>query len=109
MSLQQDVSSFLSFFRMNRELIDRVYGRNYNIIGWNWDYDGNIMRQSHLAEHTFQDIDDFLRYIEQLRIRSEGIDYYPTFLRIIDMINLPLLDKKLERIFLGKPDYECSN
>ena len=105
--LEQEVSSFLSFFKMDRLLIDKIYSKNYSELGWNWDYDGKIMDQSYLAKQSFQNVDDFFKYIQQLR--SHTIDFYPTFLRIIDMINLPELDRQLEKIFIGKPVYGCSN
>jgi hypothetical protein len=40
---------------------------------------------------------------------NKDTDFYPTFLKIIDVLHLIELDKQLEKIFLGQPNYNCSN
>jgi hypothetical protein len=37
-----------------------------------------------------------------------NVDFYPTLLKVIEILNLPELDAKLETIFLGKPNYNCA-
>ena len=102
---------FIHFFRLSRAQIDSTYGRFLGMFGWDWATDGVAMTRSGLAnirvdvnQEAF--IGQFYVYMESLS-HDQGIDYYPTFLKIMDVIGLngSFLDKQLDVIFLGKPHY----
>ena len=66
------------------------------------------MEKSGLKNKTFQTNDEFYLYMVNLSMNKDT-DFYPTFLKIIDVLHLNELDKQLEKIFLGHPNYNCSN
>jgi hypothetical protein len=106
--LSNYIGNFLNFFKLQDYLIQQMYGNNFNIINWNPQVDKQIMILSGLNNQTFLSDNEFYEYMKILA-KNSNIDFYPTFLKIIDMLNLPELDKHLEKIFLGNPQYNCSN
>ena len=106
--LNNNINKFLEFFKLLQATIDNLYGRHYNLISWNPQDDFPIMTLSGLRTIQFNNDSEFYSYMSVLA-KSQDIDFYPTFLKIIDLLNLPELDKNLEKIFLGNPHYNCSN
>jgi len=105
--LANEILLFLIFFKRLDKDINALF-QKYPQINWNPLEDIKIMRMSQLSSATFHDENEFLQYTKQLS-QNKTIDYYPTFLKIIEVLGLSLLDKTFERIFLGNPDYQCSN
>jgi len=102
---------FVQFFRLSKEYIDNTYGRFLGIFGWDWNTDGVAMNRCGLVNmvsdaHQEAFIGQFYAYMESLS-HDDHVDYYPTFLKIIDVLGLngSFLDKQLDTIFLGKPEY----
>ena len=106
--ISQSINQFLLFFNRSSIQIDNLYGKQLQLINWDWYIDGTIMEKSGLKNKTFQTNDEFYLYMVGLSINKD-IDFYPTFLKIVDVLNLNELDKQLEKIFLGNPNYNCSN
>ena len=105
---QTNIHQFLLFFRRPIIQIDNLYGIQLQFINWDWNIDGNIMEKSGLKNKTFKTDDEFYLYMVNLSANKDT-DFYPTFLKIIDVLHLIELDKQLEKIFLGQPNYNCSN
>jgi hypothetical protein len=102
---------FIYFCRLSKEQIDKTYGQLLSMFGWDWATDGVVMNLSglmniHMDVNQEAFISQFYVYMESLS-HDHGIDYYPTFLKIMDVIGLngSFLDKQLDKIFLGKPHY----
>lgn len=106
--LNNSIVKFLQFFKISKETVDQLYSSNYNLINWNWQSDGQIMLMSGLKTIQFNNDREFYEHMKVLA-KSTDLDFYPTFLKIIDLVNLPDLDRILETIFLGNPHYNCSN
>jgi len=106
--LSDYIVAFLNFFKLQDNEINRLYGSKLFLINWNTSVDRNIMLLSGLHLKRFSNDSEFYEYI-QILSKKQDIDFYPTFLKIIDVINGVELDKKIEKIFLGNPYYNCSN
>jgi hypothetical protein len=106
--LSNNIIQFLNFFRLQDYQINQLYGNQLDLINWNFQIDKNIMALSGLQIKDFSKDSEFYEYIKIIA-KSQDTDFYPTFLKIIDILNLNELDKQLEKIFLGNPHYHCSN
>jgi hypothetical protein len=106
--LSQNIQQFLLFFNRLPTHIDNLYYKQLQLNNWDWNIDVNIMEKSGLKNKTFQTNEEFYLYVVNLS-NNKDIDVYPTFLKIMDILNLTELDKQLEKIFLGHPNYNCSN
>jgi hypothetical protein len=106
--ISQNIQQFLLYFNRPAIQIDNLYGKQLQFINWDWNIDVNIMEKSGLKNKTFQTNDEFYLYMVNLSMNKDT-DFYPTFLKIIDVLHLTELDKQLEKIFLGHPNYNCSN
>jgi hypothetical protein len=106
--LSQNIQQFLLFFNRLPIHIENLYYKQLQLNNWDWNIDVNIMEKSGLKNKTFQTNEEFYLYMVNLS-NNKYIDVYPTFLKIMDILNLTELDKQLEKIFLGHPNYNCSN
>jgi hypothetical protein len=106
--ISQNIQQFLLYFNRPAIQIDNLYGKQLQFINWDWNIDVNIMEKSGLKNKTFQTNDEFYLYMVNLSMNKDT-DFYHTFLKIIDVLHLTELDKQLEKIFLGHPNYNCSN
>ena len=106
--VSQNIQQFLLFFNRPPIQINNLYYKQLQFINWDWNIDVNIMEKSGLKNKTFQTNEEFYLYVVNLS-NNKDIDVYPTFLKIMDILNLTELDKQLEKIFLGHPNYNCSN
>ena len=105
--LADEILIFLVFFKRLDKDINSQF-QNKRDIDWNPIGDINMMYRSGLSQKIFADEMDFFNYMRVLS-NDKYVDYYPTFLKIMELLDLKNLDKALERIFLGKPDYRCHN
>jgi hypothetical protein len=106
--ISQNIHQFLLFFNRPAIHIENLYGKQLQLINWDWNNDINIMEKSGLKNKLFQTNEEFYLYVVNLS-NNKDIDVYPTFLKIMDILHLTELDKQLEKIFLGHPNYNCSN
>jgi len=105
--LDSDIQLFILFFKKPLDEINRLFLSNPNI-EWKTSLDIHIMKSSGIANKIFISSSNFLAYIDLLS-KDIRIDYYPTFLKIIELLNLNDLDREFEKIFLGIPKYNCNN
>ena len=106
--VSHNIQQFLLFFNRPTIQINNLYYKQLQLNNWDWNIDVNIMEKSGLKNKTFQTNEEFYLYVVNLS-NNKDIDVYPTFLKIMDILNLTELDKQLEKIFLGHPNYNCSN
>ena len=106
--LSNSIVHFLNFFKLTDHQINQLYGSKLVLITWNIKIDRHIMILSGLQTKIFSNDNEFYDYIRILT-KKQDIDFYPTFLKIIDLLNENDLDKQFEKIFLGNPQYHCSN
>lgn len=103
-----NITQFLNFFKLEEKKINQLYENKLNLNNWYSPVDIYIMKASGLSVKVFSNDIEFFEYIKIL-VDNKDIDFYPTFLKILDVLNLTVLDKQLEKIFMGKPVYLCSN
>ena len=103
-----NIIQFLNFFKLDEKKINQLYENKLNLNNWYSPVDIYIMKASGLSVKVFSNDIEFFEYIKILADNND-IDFYPTFLKILDVLNLTVLDKQLEKIFMGNPFYLCSN
>jgi hypothetical protein len=102
-----EVARLMRFFKTDQAEIERQYGSNLRRANWSWKDDGYVQEKSGLQHLSFNTDDEFLFHMSALANRT-NVDFYPTLLKVIEILNLPELDAKLETIFLGTPNYNCA-
>lgn len=99
-------TQFLNFFKFDENQILKKYGTELTKLNWS-KADFQIMEASGLKYQTFTDNKNLLFYVDKIN-RQTKQDYYPTFLKIIDVLGLTdtPFDTMLEKYFLGNPSFE---
>jgi len=102
-----EVERLMHFVKTDPAEIERQYGHKLLRANWSWKEDGYVQEKSGLQHLSFNTDDEFLFHMSTLANRT-NVDFYPTLLKVIEILNLQELDVKLETIFLGTPNYNCS-
>jgi hypothetical protein len=83
--LSDYIIQFIHFFKLQDYEINQLYGSKLGLIHWNTVIDRNIMMLSGIHLKKFNNDIEFYDYIRILS-KKQDIDFYPTFLKIIDVI-----------------------
>jgi hypothetical protein len=96
--LSNSIVKFIDFFTLDEATINQLYEFKLNLNNWYSPRDIYIMKSSGLGKKVFLNDATFYDYIKILA-NNKQIDFYPTFLKILDILNLTDLDNQLEKIF----------